>query len=61
MNDVVEIIQETTDWEYPNHEYHLNSKGKLVAYKPVSKELIVLNKPLAFDKRRRTFKKVDIS
>ena len=59
MNDIVEILQETTNWEFPNHEYHLNSQGKLVAYRLEGKEeLHVFKKPLEFSKARRKFKKL---
>jgi aspartyl aminopeptidase len=49
-------LEETTKWDdnTPNHIYILNKQQKLISY-IVDGELRELNKPIAFDKRRRTF------
>ena len=52
----MQVLQETTDWEFPNHTYLLDG-SKLVAYiKQGTKEPIYLNKPIkGFDQRYRKF------
>lgn len=53
----MDILLETTDWDYPNHFYLLNTKNQLIAFDN-GKGIKVFSKPIAFDKRYRTFKKV---
>lgn len=53
-----EILVETTPELLP-HTYYLNDAGKLAAFKRAGEdEIKVFTKPLMFDKKRRTFKKV---
>lgn len=53
---MITILQEVTDWEWPNHTYHVNSKGKLVGYiKQGTQELIPVP-GFNFSKSHRKFK-----
>jgi hypothetical protein len=52
----MQILQEITDWEYPNHIYHVSDGGDLVAFKPANKDLITFKSPLKFNKTKRKFK-----
>jgi len=54
------LVQETTDWDAPNHYYLLNdSKYKLYGYiKRGTKEMKIFSKALPFDKRYRKFKTI---
>jgi len=57
----LEVLQEVTDWEYPNHTYLLDKeKGWLVGYRSVaSGEIKIYKQPMKqFSKARRKFKKV---
>lgn len=58
---MIEILQEVTEWQdnTPNHVYHVNGRGKLVAYVLNGEGApITLKTPLTFDKRYRKFKKL---
>ena len=62
-NGSMEIIQEITVWncEYkvPNNIYLLNKAGKLIAYiKEGEDNINQLKSPMAFDKARRKFNKI---
>ena len=51
-------VQETTKWDTPNHIYYLTEcKSKCYGYIVDNKE-VMFNKPMKFDKRYRTFKKI---
>lgn len=54
----MKILQEITEWEdnTPNHVYHVNDAGKLVAYQILgSKEVTTFTNPIMFDRRGRKF------
>lgn len=54
----MKILQEITEWEdnTPNHIYHVNDAGKLVAYQRAgTKDIKTFTAPLQFDKRGRKF------
>ena len=58
------VVQETTNWPWPNHTYFLSDdKSKMLGYiKQGTEQFIKFNKPLGFDARGRKFttiKKVD--
>ena len=56
---MAEIIQETTDWPYPNHTYRINDKGKCEAYlREGTTEWREFAKPIRFEKRGRRFRKI---
>jgi len=64
---MIEVIKETTglvgDFNYQPHLYYVEKKtGKLVAFKaaPEYNTLKTFTKPLKFDKRRRTFKTIEV-
>jgi len=52
------LLQETTTWEYPNHQYLLSDdKRTLFAYiRKGTKELFTFTKPLPFRVNGRSFK-----
>lgn len=52
----MQVLQEITDWVYPNHIYHVNDGGDLVAYKVADKGLVTFKEPLKFNKSKRKFK-----
>lgn len=57
---MIEILRETTEWEFPNGTYILN-KGQLVGFqKKGESEFVKFRKPLNFNKKRRTFVKLKI-
>jgi len=57
--NMAEIIQETTDWPYPNHTYRINDKGKCEAYlREGTTEWREFAKPIRFEKRGRRFRKI---
>lgn len=58
----MKILQETTDWEYPNHIYYLtDDKSKMIAYIRMPQcEHKVFKKPIGFDPRGRTFKELKL-
>ena len=59
MDDLKEILVETTGGEFPAHTYYLNKDGKLIAFKRAGEETVKeFSRPLMFDKRKRTFEKV---
>lgn len=61
MNDVKEILVETTGGEFPAHTYYLNKDGKLIAFKrDTDTTITTYGKPLMFEKRGRKFKKVKV-
>lgn len=54
------IIQEVTDWEFPNHIYQTKN-GRLIAYLPESSvDVVRIQKPkgMRFERSRRKFKNV---
>jgi len=54
----MKILQEITEWEdnTPNHIYHIDDKGKLVAYQKFgSDEVTTFKSGLSFDRSRRKF------
>ena len=56
----MKVLKETTKWDYPNHTYILNDKGRLVGYIPFSKtKPSWFSKPMSFYKSRRTFKECE--
>jgi hypothetical protein len=55
---MMEIIQEVTEWEFPNHTYALNKGGKAIGYRKASGQIQIFSKPMMFDKKNRKFKKV---
>lgn len=57
---MIDVLQETTDWDTPNHIYYVNKKtGKLVAYiKEGQDKVEELQAPLSFSKSHRRFKKL---
>lgn len=56
----LQVLQEVTKWEYPNHIYVLNSAGYAVAYKSEAADWKVFKAPLLFEKGRRSFKKTNV-
>lgn len=59
MEDLKEILVETTGEGFLPHTYFLNSDGKLIAFKRYNEDTITeYSKPLMFSKTRRKFKKV---
>jgi len=61
MNDIKEMLQETTDWEFPGHVYLLNEAGKLKGYiKKDHDDIVWFKKPLSFSKRGRKFRKLKV-
>ena len=54
VGETITVLRETTEWDFANGEYHLNSKGELVQYNDKK-----FAKPMKnFSKSYRTFKKV---
>jgi len=54
----MEILQEKTDWDYPNHSYVIRD-GKMLAYlREGSDTWTVFSKPLSFSKKGRLFTKI---
>ena len=52
--ETITVLRETTEWDFANGEYHLNSKGELVQYNDKK-----FAKPMKnFSKSYRKFKKV---
>lgn len=54
----MKILQEITKWEdtTPNHIYHINDAGKLVAYqREGTTEIKTFSTPMSFDRGRRKF------
>jgi len=51
-------VQETTDWEWPNHQYILsNDRRRMFGYIPKGKtKPMLFGGPRSFDPRGRTFK-----
>lgn len=60
-------LKETTNWNdggaTPNHIYIQSDKKstKIVGYIPENGDIRLFEKPMAFDKRKRTFVEVDIN
>ena len=53
-DNIITVLLETTEWDFANGEYHLNSKGELVQYNDKK-----FAKPMKnFSKSYRKFKKV---
>ena len=56
---MISILKETTDWDMPKGEYHVDQNGHLVAYQAPEAELKVFSTQMKqFSKSRRKFKKV---
>ena len=54
---MIEVLKETTDWEYPSGIYYVNEATELVAFKSSTGEYREYKKPIrGFSKARRTFK-----
>jgi hypothetical protein len=58
-------LQETTNWTdaTPNHTYIFENKKSMKALgyiKAGDNKVIMFNKPLSFDKKKRTFKEITI-
>jgi len=61
MGDIKEMLQETTDWEFPGHVYLLNEAGKLNGYiKKDRNDIVWFKKSLSFSKRGRKFRKLKV-
>lgn len=60
MTRQIDVLQEVTEWEIPNHTYHVDQHaGKMIGYvKTGTTQLITFTKPLTFSKRFRKFKKI---
>jgi len=56
------FLQETTDWEFPNHIYVLDDKKEnmLAFINCETNEHKVFKKPIRFDSRYRTFSKIKV-
>lgn len=58
---MIQILKEVTVWDkahsnVPNHTYHINGAGKMVAYvKQGTDEVIKFKTPVSFDRRGRKF------
>lgn len=64
MSKKYTFLQETTNWgdDTPNHIYILegNKTTKIVGYIPNGgKTIYFFDKPMSFDKRKRTFKEIN--
>jgi hypothetical protein len=57
----MKILQETTDWEVPNHTYFVtDGKDKMFAYvKASGDEVQEFTKPIPFSTSHRKFKEID--
>ena len=57
----MKILQETTDWDFPNHVYFVtDAKDKMFAYvKQSTGEIKEFNQPLPFSASRRKFKEIN--
>ena len=57
----MKILQETTDWDFPNHTYFVaEGKDKMFAYVKASGEKIQeFAKPIPFSTSHRKFKEID--
>lgn len=56
----MEVLQEITAWNIPNHTYWVLNSGKLTAYKIAgTSEKIVLKHPMSFDRARRRFRVIE--
>jgi SWIM zinc finger len=54
----MQAMQETTDWDFPNHTYLLDG-SKMIAYiKQGEKTPFYFSKPITIDKRGRKFAEV---
>lgn len=56
----MDVLQEITEWDIPNHTYWVLNSGKLTAYQiQGTSKKIVLNNPMSFDRARRRFRVVE--
>ena len=57
----MKILQETTDWDFPNHTYFVTEgKDKMFAYvKASGEEVQEFAKPIPFSTSHRKFKEID--
>jgi hypothetical protein len=53
----IEVLQETTQWDWPNHTYVLLN-GRLIAYKRHDHDHFTSCTAMTFNKQYRTFKKI---
>lgn len=51
----VQVLQEITDWDIPNHTYYIDSSGKMVGYISSNGTSKVFKKPLSFSRSGRKF------
>lgn len=55
----MQVLRETTNWRYPNHDYAINDKGMLFAFRRKGdKDWQKFSKPKNFSRRLRSFKKL---
>lgn len=56
----MQVLQEITDWNTPNHTYWVLNSGKLWAYTPQGQtHKQILTNPMTFDRARRRFKLIE--
>lgn len=60
MSKQIDVLQEVTEWDWPNHTYHVDQHaGKMIGYvKAGTTELFTFKKPMSFSKSYRKFKKI---
>jgi hypothetical protein len=59
MIDIKQVLRETTDWNFSNHDYLLGPGGKLIGYRRDGDTgWQIFKKPLSFSKRGRSFIKL---
>lgn len=58
----MKLLQETTDWDTPNHIYIFGASSlKIVGYIKAGETVAFkFAKPIQFDKRRRTFTEIKV-
>ena len=55
----MEILQEVTEWDWPNHTYLLDNKGYLIAYVKEGQEELNRISRMSFSKTGRKFVKAE--
>jgi hypothetical protein len=60
MNRKIDILEEITEWDFPNHTYHVDQHaGKMIGYvRKGTTQLETFSKPMGFSKSYRKFKKL---
>lgn len=59
MQEIKQVIRETTEWDHVNHDYILGPGGKMIGYRKAGgDEWEVFKKPLSFSKSGRKFIKL---